>query len=283
MPNLDKKNAVKCTGQIVQKLMEYNIDSMMDVRYQQHFPNLSIAFPDFNDAINEADVVIAIGGDGTIIHSAKYAVLYDKPLLGINVGRLGFMAGLEMDELLLLKKLIDNNYKIEERMMLKCLHYAGDKVNEYLALNDVVVSNGALSRIIDLDIMCENKPIVSYRADGVILSTPTGSTAYALSAGGPIVEPSLNSICLTPICPHSLVARPVIFSDKKVITVKGAKLNMHPIYITVDGEQGAQLEQGDKLEVMKSKKVVKLINLNAKSFYEVLNQKFRLRTEDQEN
>lgn len=281
MPNLYRKNADVCTKQIVQKLTEYKIESMMDNRYQQHFPNLSIEFTDFYSGIAQAEVVIAIGGDGTIIHSAKHAVAYDKPLLGINVGRLGFLAGLEMYELSLLKNLVDKNYEIENRMLLKCLHYTGESINEYLALNDIVISNGAISKIIDLDVFCEKKPIISYRADGVIFSTPTGSTAYALSAGGPIVESSLNSICMTPICPHSLMARPIIFSDEKVITVKASELNLHPIYITVDGEQGVKLEQDDKLEVMKSRKPVQLINLNAKSFYEVLNQKFKLRTEEE--
>lgn len=280
MPNLDKKNAKRCTMHIVKKLNEYSAELMMDVRYAEEFTELSINYIDFYKGISMADIVIAVGGDGTIIHSAKHAVVYDKPLLGINVGRLGFMAGLEMYELDLLKKLIDGTYKTEERMMLRCIHYSGEDMHEYTALNDVVVSNGALSRIIDLDIMCQGKNIVSYRADGIILSTPTGSTAYALSAGGPIIEPSLNSIIMTPICPHSLVARPVIFSDEKTISVKGAALNRHPIYITIDGEEGARLEDGDVIEVKKSTQLVKLINLNEKSFYEVLNEKFKIRTDD---
>ena len=277
MPNLDKHNALECTELVVKKLNKYGIQSMMDIRYETLFEINLIEYADFDDAIRKADLVIAIGGDGTILHCAKHAVTYDKPLLGINVGRLGFMAGLEMSELSLLKNLVDKSYKIEERMLLKCLHYSQDKIYEYLALNDVVVSNGALSRIIDLDVNCEGKHIISYRADGIIFSTPTGSTAYALSAGGPIIEPSLNSISLTPICPHSLVARTIIFSYEKTITVCGAKLNRHPIYITIDGQQGEKLEQADKIEIMCSPKTVKLISLNNKSFYEVLNQKFKLR------
>lgn len=281
MPNLDKKNAVECTRMVIEKLDLYKIQSIMDVRYTQYFKDLSVEFANFNDAIENASYIISIGGDGTILHSAKHAVLYNTPLLGINVGRLGYMAGLEMNELDLLEKLVKNDYKIEKRMMLKCLHYSKDMVSEYIALNDVVVSNGSMSRIIDLDIMCEEKTIITYRADGVILSTPTGSTAYALSAGGPIIEPSLNSICLTPICPHSLSARPIIFSQEKIITVKESNTNTHPIYITIDGEKGIKLEKTDKIEVMKSDKFVNLISLNQKSFYEVLNHKFKLRIQDE--
>ncbi len=187
-----------------------------------------------------------------------------------------------MSELSPLKKLVDKSYKIENRMLLKCMHYSKDQVHEYLALNDIVVSNGALSRIIDLDVSCGGNHIVSYRADGIIFSTPTGSTAYALSAGGPIIEPSLNSISLTPICPHSLVARTVIFSYEKVLSVCESKLNLHPIYITIDGDQGEKLEKGDKIEIMCSEKTVRLISLNHNSFYEVLNQKFKLRNENLE-
>jgi len=276
MPNLDKKNASECTKKVIDKLNKLGVESMLDEKYRNIFEDCSAVFADFFAGIYEADFVIAIGGDGTIIHSAKHAVEYDKPLLGINVGRLGFMAGLEMDELPDLQGLVSKSYNIQKRMLLKCKHYSDGVVNEYLALNDVVVSNGALSRIIDLDVLTNGKKIVSYRADGIILSTPTGSTAYALSAGGPIIEPSLNCISLTPICPHSLVTRTVIFSDEKTLVIRGSSLNLHPIYITVDGEQGARLEKEDYIEISKSQKKVKLICLNDKTFYEVLNQKFKL-------
>lgn len=289
MPNLDKPNAQKCTQRVISKLIEYNIMPTIDNRYRhffegdEDFPNTEVEFLDFYTAIYSTDVVIAIGGDGTIIHSAKHAVAYDKPLLGINVGRLGFMAGLEMSELHLLKHLVEQDYTIENRMMLRCLHYTEEAVNEYLALNDVVISNGALSRIIDLEVLCNDNPVASYRADGVIFATPTGSTAYALSAGGPIVEPALNSISMTPICPHSLVERTVIFSDDKVLMARSCVYNRHPIYITIDGEQGAKLEKNDFLEIMRSPQTVKLINLNKKQFYEVLDQKFKLHNNEPVN
>lgn len=274
MPNLDKQNAVICTKKVIKKLAEFGVASIMDLRFEETFGDCFVDFMEFFTGIFDSNVVIAIGGDGTIIHSAKHAVAYDKPLLGINVGRMGFMAGLEMVELNRLKKLVANEYIIEKRIMLDCFHYSDDKVSEYLALNDVVVSNGALSRMIELDISCNERYLTTYRADGIIMSTPTGSTAYALSAGGPIVEPCLNCILLTPICPHALTARTVIFSDDKTLSVSVSKDNLHPIYVTVDGDQGAKLCQHDRLEIRKSNRSVKLINLNDKTFYEVLNNKF---------
>lgn len=275
MPNLDKKNAVECATKVIKKLIEFGIESSMDLRYSDCFHGVS--FVPFYDGISVADVVIAIGGDGTFIHSAKHACVYDKPLLGINVGRLGFLAGLEMSELDRLA-LLTKDYSEERRMMLTCVHFDGDGnvKREHLALNDVVVSNGAVSRIIELDLGCNGKYFTSYRADGVILATPTGSTAYALSAGGPVLEPSLNSIAISPICPHTLVARTIIFSEEKVITVAPSGDNLHPIYVTIDGEQGNILEQSDNLEVRKSADFARLINLNEKSFYEILNQKFNI-------
>lgn len=276
IPNLDKRNAKECTQQVISELNSLEIDVLISDRYAGDFEGVNARFVEFFGGIASCDVVIAIGGDGTIIHAAKHAVEVDKPLLGINVGRLGFMAGLEMSELSELSGLKDESYSIEKRMMLECVHVIENEENTYLALNDVVVSNGALSRIVELDISCDGKKIITYRADGIIISTPTGSTAYALSAGGPVIEPSINCISLTPICPHSLLSRTVIFKKNSLLSVKGSPLNLHPIYITVDGVEGAMLKEQDSLSVHQSKKTVKLILLKDRSFYEVLSNKFLL-------
>ncbi len=276
IPNLDKVNAKECTKRVILELNSLSIDVLLNDRHAEELSGVKACLVDFYKGIKSCDVVIAIGGDGTIIHAAKHAVEEDKPLLGINVGRLGFMAGLEMSELSQLVGLKNKSYSIEKRMLLECIHKTEDKENTYLALNDVVVSNGALSRIIELDISCDDKQIITYRADGIILSTPTGSTAYALSAGGPVIEPSINCISLTPICPHSLASRTVIFKKNSQITVKGSALNLHPIYITVDGEEGVKLKEHELIKVRRSEKTVKLITLKDKSFYEVLSNKFLL-------
>ena len=185
-----------------------------------------------------------------------------------------------MGELDLLSGLVSGGCREENRMMLDCTHYADGVRSQYLALNDVVVSNGAVSRMIDLDIECAGRHAMYYRADGIILSTPTGSTAYSLSAGGPVMEPSLNCICLTPICPHSLLSRPVIFSGDETITVKQGTLNRNAVYLTIDGDQGARLNHGDWLSIRRSEKRLRLITLKQTGFYEILSNKFKLHPAD---
>lgn len=276
MPNMDKINALECTLSVISKLKKYQIYSCADKRFIPILNTPIVEYGEFYDLISTVDIIIAIGGDGTILHSAKHAVEFDKPLLGINVGRLGFMAGLEMNELSLLSRLVGQDYSVENRMLLRCLHHSRTGTSTHLALNDVVISNGALSRIVDIDVKCDDKFVSSFRADGIIFSTPTGSTAYALSAGGPVIDPSFNGISLTPICPHSLVARTVIFSHDKKISAYASKLNIHPIYITIDGEQGTVLNNEDVIEITRSRKALRLVSLNDKSFYEMLNNKFNL-------
>lgn len=276
IPNLDKENAIETTLNVVSMLCSLDIEVVLADRFAEQVSGVGASFDEFFHALYESDVLIAIGGDGTIIHAAKHAVEAGKPLLGINVGRLGFMAGLEPSELEELKGLKDKSYKIEERMLLECIHYTANSSESYLALNDIVISNGSLSKIIELDVSCDERHIATYRADGIILSTPTGSTAYALSAGGPVIEPSINCISLTPICPHSLLNRTVIFKKNNILSVKCSKLNLHPIYITVDGQEGVRLFEDDTVLIKRSEKTVKLISLKQRSFYEVLSSKFLL-------
>ena len=203
VPNLEKRNAPECTRAVVQKLLEVGIRPMMQESYRLllHLPEAEYCL-NSREAFRKADFLIAIGGDGTMLHEAKRAVEWDLPLLGINLGRLGFMAEIEADELDLLARLTNGEYTLEDRMMLECTLRQGDSEKRYLALNDVVLSNGALSRMVDLDILCGGQMMMSYRANGVIVSTPTGSTAYALSAGGPIIEPVSYTHLTLPTTPY---------------------------------------------------------------------------------
>lgn len=276
MPNLDKSGAALCVGRILDMLSDIGIAAVFDVRYEGCFPAGKSEYTDFFSALASCDIVIAVGGDGTMLHSAKHAVDADKPLLGINIGRLGFMAGLESDELNELSRLVSGDYRTTQRMLLSCKHKRGGNITEYLALNDIVLSNGALSRMVELDVTCDGRPISRFRADGVIFSTPTGSTAYALSAGGPIVAPAVSCIGLTPICPHSLLNRTVMFGSESVLTVCNSPENRHPVYLTADGEEAVLMHADDIVEVSRSVKTLNLIRLNDKSFYEVLSEKFRL-------
>lgn len=278
MPNLDKKNSGNVTNDVMKKLIELDFEVLMAERFFEFFNHLNIRFGDFYEMISECHMIVTIGGDGTIIHTAKHAVYVDKPILGINAGRLGFMAGLEHHELHKLEKLKTEDYITNDRMMIEATHYKADGniTCKYHSLNEVVIANGAVSSIIDLDIECDGRFLTNLLADGVIFSTPTGSTAYALSAGGPIVCPQINAISMTTICSHSLSDRAMVFSDKNVFKIQISQTNRAPAYFTVDGDESEQLQLGDWIEIKKSAKTIKLINLHGRSFYEVVCEKFKL-------
>ena len=168
-----------------------------------------------------ADAVIVLGGDGSILDAARRAAPLGKPLLGINMGHLGYMTELEMSEISLLSRLVEGNYRIDERSMLSVSVLSERGVrNESFALNDAVISNGSISRVVDLELYEGGELVSSYRSDGIIVATPTGSTAYSMSAGGPIADPKLACLCVTPVCPHSLSARSLLFRDDAVIDIK---------------------------------------------------------------
>ncbi len=233
------------------------------------------AFPprDIDDCLRECDAVIAIGGDGTIIHCAKRAAAFDKPVLGINSGRLGFMAGLELHELDQLARLISGEYTIERRMLLDVRVCNGEHTMHSRALNEAVVSRGALSRMVEISVENHGTPVTAYRADGVIVATPTGSTAYSLSAGGPIVDPALDCLILTPVCSHSLHTRPYLFhEDAKLTLVPGHRPNI-PVFVTVDGEEAIPVEENGTVQVSRSSVSAALIRMKPLSFYETLDQK----------
>lgn len=226
---------------------------------------------DIDVYIQQGDVVVAVGGDGTIIHTAKRAAAYQKAVLGINGGRLGFMAGLEVNELNLLHCLTDGCYEIETRMMLDVrILRDGKVVHTATALNEAVVSRGTLSRMLQLKIQNGDDAVMDYHADGVILSTPTGSTAYSLSAGGPVIDPELNCLLMTPVCPHSLHARSYIFNRDAKLTALVEKENA---LLTVDGEEAVALQAGDAVLVENAVTEAKLIKLKSMSFYDVLTEK----------
>lgn len=225
-----------------------------------------------DELLRTADVALCFGGDGTLIHAAKHAARFDCPVLGVNCGHLGFMAGLEANELSRLSALVRGDYTVETRMMLEVTlqSAAGDRV--FHALNEAVISRGSLSRMIGLSVFSGEQPVVSYRADGVILSTPTGSTAYSLSAGGPIIDPSVNCMLLTPICPHSLHTRSYIFGADATLTVRptGEEREM---FLTVDGEEGIAVSPHDTVTVRRSVRSARILQLDPAAFYEALNQK----------
>ncbi|MBQ1388022.1 MAG: NAD(+)/NADH kinase [Clostridia bacterium] len=229
------------------------------------------------DAVKNADLAVSIGGDGTIIHTAKDAAVLGKPVLGVNCGRVGFVAGLEPGELSMLSRLFTGEYTVDERMLLEVDIKKKGICSRSYALNDVTVTNGAISRMIDLDVYLNGEPINSYRADGVIVATPTGSTAYSLSAGGPVIEPHMKCMLMTPICPHSLFSRSVLFSDdSEVMICKGSASRTDP-YVTVDGRNSEKIVGGDSVTMRRAPCAAKFIKLNNKNFYRILNEKLNER------
>jgi len=214
----------------------------------------------------DADLIVVLGGDGTIMHASHTAVTCGIPLLGINLGRIGYLAELEPDELERLSDIIDGKYMLEERMMLK-VDYGG---RTYTALNDAVI-RASTTHPAFVTLECDGQTVNTYRGDGLICSTPTGSTAYSVSAGGSVVDPRLDCIGVTPLCPQSLIARPIIFSPECVLTLR-AEAGRGCI-LTVDGEDGITLSAGENVTVRRSPTPLKMIKLANDGFYTVLNRK----------
>ena len=223
---------------------------------------------------NESDILIVLGGDGTILEAARRAAQKGTPILGINLGRLGYMAELEISELDRLSALFSGDYEIEKRSMLRVELLSGGELKSFCyALNDAVISNGSVSRMIDLELSEGGVPVTTYRADGLIIATPTGSTAYSMSAGGAIVDPRVPCFCATPICPHSFIARPIIFSDESVLEVRNVCVREKMLYLTVDGRMNFELYRNQVVRITKSNLQTGLIRLKACSFYRKLRQK----------
>ncbi|NLN81932.1 MAG: NAD(+)/NADH kinase [Clostridiales bacterium] len=227
-----------------------------------------------DEILDAGDLIITLGGDGTIIHTAKRAARFNKPVLGINCGNLGFMAGLESDELEQLSALMDGRYEIENRMMLtiRVCSSNGDKA-EFCALNEGVVSRGSLSPMVEFEVANERERILTYHADGGIVATPTGSTAYSLSAGGPIIDPAVRCLLLTPICAHSLHARSCIFGEDTRLYLRTKNPDNHEVFLTVDGEEGIRIKPDDTLQIERSDIFARLIIIKQAPFYQVLNRK----------
>ncbi|MFU0823815.1 NAD(+)/NADH kinase [Clostridium sp.] len=221
----------------------------------------------------ELDMIIVLGGDGTILRTARSIAKFEVPILGINMGHLGFLTAVEILEI---EKAIENigngNYTVEDRMMLQCEISNKGNIKTYNSLNDIVVSKGTLSRILNYEIYIDDKFYTSFNSDGVIISTPTGSTAYALSAGGPIVYPTLDVISLIPICPHSMQTRSIILESSSEISIIVNSKN-EQVFLTIDGQESIDLEKSRKIRVKKYNFKCKLIRINGYNYFEVLRKK----------
>ena len=226
--------------------------------------------------LQNAELVICFGGDGTILHMAKAATRKNVPILGVNIGTMGFMAELESTELDQLARLAKDDYTLDKRMMLDVVVQRDrDIIFHDIGLNDVVITKGAIARIAHLAVKCDGVEAMQCGGDGIIIATPTGSTAYSLSAGGPIVEPEASNILITPICAHDVMSRCIVASDKRVITVELVHNARRNAYLSVDGGKALRLNMGDVVTVRRSNLETKLVRLKDRSFYDVVNMKFK--------
>lgn len=274
LPNLTKNNTGQLVKSIVSQLRFSGCTPVMQEAYDGQFEN--VRYAPFDTLIAACDLVLTVGGDGTILHGVKHAVGHDKPVLGVNTGRLGYLAQVEADEIRILSRLAADDYAIQQRMLLEIR--VGEDGEPLYALNDVVISKGDLARMVDLDISGDGQAIGSYRADGVILATPTGSTAYSLSAGGPIVDPSIDTIIVTPICPHSLNDRAVLLSPRMRLRVQSRYINASDkIVVSVDGENVALLGQNTPILIRMAEKTARFISFPEKTFTMILREKLKPR------
>ncbi|MCI6513530.1 MAG: NAD(+)/NADH kinase [Coprococcus catus] len=233
---------------------------------------------DFSDMPEDIECVLVLGGDGTLLQAARELLQRHIPLLGINLGTLGFLTSAEKSELpKCLDSVLDDSCSIDERMMLEGVAYHGsEKIQMNIALNDVIIARAGFSRLVELKIYVNGELLSIYNADGIIVSTPTGSTGYSLSAGGPIIFPQTDVIVITPICPHSLQARSLVVSGEDRIMIeigRRRKTQKEEAMVTFDGRSAQELETGDRIEIYKAQETTQLIRLKGRSFYQALQNK----------
>ena len=249
--------------------LPFEVDRGYDLPKDLRFSRLERELPN-------AEMIICFGGDGTILHMAKTATRRGIPILGVNIGTMGFMAELESSELDKLACLASGEYTLDNRMMLDItVQRDRDIIFHDICLNDVVITKGAVARIVHLSVKCDGVEAMDCGGDGVIVATPTGSTAYSLSAGGPIVEPEARNIIITPVCAHDMNSRCIVASEKRVISVSMSRNARRNAYLSVDGGKALRLNMGDVATIKTSKLETKLIRLKDRSFYDVVNSKFK--------
>ncbi len=274
-PNLQKVNALSCARNVCDTLNSNGFEVISDPQLRALFyDKLFLQYAPFEESVKEADFAVAIGGDGTILRCAKALIGYEAKLLGINTGRLGFMASIEPAQLHELARLKTGDYRVSKRMML-----CGDLTDEkgytfqhFTALNDIVLGR-QFARVVDFSVYRNEVLLGKYRADGAIFSTPTGSTAYALSAGGCVIEPEFSCIGFTLVCPHSLASRPILFSPESRLCVRLSVHDGSDVYISSDGETPVPFDSESHLTIYRSEHTIKLVDMSGNTFFDSLNRK----------
>ena len=277
--NTDKPKAIQCAKDIAEMFLKTDTEVLMLSKNKSLFTGLDITYYDLIEEIfDNCNIAVTVGGDGTIIHNAKFATIADKPLIGVNVGRLGFAADVEPDNIEELKRLITGEFSIQNRMLLEVsVKHVDGTEDKYIAVNDAIVARGQLSRIIDITVSHNNSKISTYHADGVLFSTPTGSTAYSLSAGGPVIYPEMECILLTPVCPHSLMSRSVLFDSTAILTINVNYPEDASVILSIDGEINVDILDTDVVTIKNYPTQLKLLSVHNCNFYQSLNEKLKER------
>lgn len=276
IPNVQKDIDLINTSKIIDWLTKRNYTiNLLETPAQ--ILNRSDLQREEDEVYRDSDFIVVLGGDGTFLGVARKAAVYGTPILGINFGTLGFLAEVDRNSSIeALQKVLNEEYIIEHRMMLEASVH--DRCNntsdkKLICLNDIGITRGSLSRIIDLKIFINDNYVDDYPADGMVVSTPTGSTGYNLSAGGPILDPNTNMMVITPICPHSLYARSIVVSDGDVIKVQIGENSSCDVILTIDGQMGYHLKNNDIVTIQRSKYKTSLIKTSSNSFYDILRKK----------
>ena len=277
VPNTGKSSAGEVALRAAQILRSHGAAVLMDQALQPAFNIAGVQYLPFDDCLYKTDVILTIGGDGTILHVANLTLNYHKPILGINLGRCGFLATCEVDELeAKLSAVAEGQYNLDPRMLLY-VQVLGDDEWEGHALNDVVVTKGRLQQAIDFSVYCDDILVEHFRGDGVIVATPTGSTAYSLAAGGPILDSQTKGIVVTPLCPHSLATPPMVFAQERKLNICVGQVADDEVFISCDGDSGYPLRAGATAMVRLSDQNVQLITFSRADQFQAIDQKLRSR------
>ena len=274
-PNPGKAMAYGISQRAAQILLTHGAQVLMQDGLQAECMTMGVVYLSQKECLERTDVILTIGGDGTILHEANLSLEYRKPILGINLGRCGFLATCEVDEMeAKLSAVARGEYFLDNRMLLY-VRVLGDDSWEGHALNDVVMTKGRLQQAVDFSIYCDDILVEHYRGDGVIVATPTGSTAYSLAAGGPILDSQTKGIVVTPICPHSLASPAMVFAQERKINLCVGQVADEEVCISCDGNAGYSVKAGATAEVRLSDQVVQLITFSKADQFQAIDQKLR--------
>lgn len=278
-PNPLKANAVRVSRELIDCLLHEGFEVMAAEEFRQQLTadgdvDLSaVRFLPEEEIYPLCEFIMVVGGDGTILRMAKPASRFCKPVLGVNCGTVGFMSEIEPDELHLVRHVKEDNFTLDDRIMLdiSVIDAGGETVFRSVALNDAVVAKGFFNRVIPLSVVVDGQEVFSFSGDGVIIATPTGSTAYSLAAGGPILAPASQCISVTPICPHSLTVQSFVISAESEVTIH-PDCRAHSVFLSPDGDT-FELHEGDRVVIRKSRRTFSLLRIKGQGFYEIIRQK----------